>query len=161
MDREMRRKDRLVTDRSWMEQVLRDACILQLGMVDPDGKPYVVPLGFAYRDGAIYVHGAAQGKKNEILAHNPAVCFQVFVDAEVERHERGDDYDMKYRSVTGYGTLCGITEREEKNEALAILIGRFDGPHAPLGDNHERVWVGRIDIERMTGKHNPGPKPEN
>lgn len=157
MNREMRRKDRLVTDRAWMEQVLKDAKVLELGMVDLDGRPYVVPLNYGYKDGSIYLHGAARGKKVDILAENPSVCFQIFIDAEVERHERGDDYDMKYRSVTGYGTLHTITDLEEKNRAVEILIGHYDAPHVQLGENHERVWVARIEIERMTGKSNPAP----
>ena len=39
----MRRKDREVTDKSWQGQVLNEAMVPELGMVDADGRPYVVP----------------------------------------------------------------------------------------------------------------------
>lgn len=154
----MRRKDREVTDRGWQEQVLREAMVLELGMVDREGKPYVVPLGFGYEDDTIYLHGAAEGLKNEILAQNPYVCFQAFVDAEVVRSDVGSNFSMTYKSVTGFGTVRTLTDLDEKNRALAILMKHYDGPHSPLSGPHERIWVARLDIEQMTGKSNPGPQ---
>ena len=155
MDREMRRKERKVTDHQWMEDVLLEAQTLSLGMVAPDGRPYVVPLGYGYEDGKIYLHGAAQGLKNDILAANPDVCFQVYVGAEVLRSSVGSNFSMKYRSVTGFGKVVTLTDREEKNKALEVLMKHYDGPHTPLGENHDRIWVARLDIESMTGKSNP------
>lgn len=156
MRREMRRKDRLVTDRGWIDAVLNEAETLELGMVGADGWPYVVPLGFGYDGTSIYFHGAAQGKKVDILAANPKVCFQIYLDAEVERSEVGNDFDVKFRSLTGYGTITVLTGIDEKSAALAVLMKHYDGPHDPLGENHERVWVARLDIEHMTGKYYAG-----
>ena len=153
----MKRKDREVTDRDWQDQVLNEAMVLELGMVDSDGRPYVVPLGFGYEDGAIYLHGAFEGLKNDILAANPYVCFQAFVGAEVIRGDIGSSFSMRYKSVTGFGTVRTLTDLDEKNRALEILMKHYDGPHSPLGESHERVWVARLDIECMTGKSNPGP----
>jgi len=155
----MRRKDREVTDRGWMEDVLRRAQVVTIGMVDEDGKPYLVPFGFGYEDGVIYLHGAAEGRKNDILARNPDVCFQAYVDAELLRAEVGANFSMHYKSVTGFGRLTTITDRAGKDRALAILMRHYDGPHTPLGENHAHLWVARIDIESMTGKSNPPHKP--
>lgn len=153
MKRSMRRKDRLVTDRSWMERVLRDAEVVEIGMADKDGWPYVVPMGFGYEDGVLYLHGAPSGKKIDLLAENPKVCFQIYLDNEVERSDIGSDFDVKYRSLTGYGTATTLTDLKEKDRALSVLMKHYDGPHEPLReDNHTRVWVARIDIESMTGK---------
>ena len=154
----MRRKDREITDRSWQEQVLNEAMVLELGMVDDSGRPYIVPLGFGYEDGTIYLHGAPEGLKNDILAANPHVCFQAFVGAEIVRSDVGSGFSMRYRSVTGFGTVRTLTDLPEKNRALEVLMKHYDGPHTPLGDSHERVWVARLDIEHMTGKCNPGPE---
>ena len=157
MEREMRRKDRLVTDRAWMDAVLGEAEVLELAMTGSDGWPYVVPMGFGYDGKSLYFHGAAQGKKSDILAENPKACFQIFLDAEVERSEEGNDFDAKYRSVTGFGKVTALTDLDEKNEALAILMKHYDGPHTPLKEeNHARVWVARLDIEHMTGKYYAG-----
>ena len=154
----MRRVDKEVTDRVWMEDVLKRAEVLELGMVDEGGKPYVVPLNFGYEDGAIYVHGAAMGKKVDALTANPYVCFQVFIDAEVIRDETDwAEFSMKYNSVTGFGTVTFLDGREAKNAALTILMKHYDGPTGDLGEGHKHVWVARIDVESMTGKRSPAP----
>lgn len=154
----MRRSDKEVTDRGWMEEVLLMADVLELGMIDPEGKPYIVPLNFGYEDGVIYLHGATVGKKTDALNVNPYVCFQVFTDTEVIRDENDwAEFSMKYKSVTGFGTVTALEGREAKNKALAIIMKHYDGPVGDLGDGHAHVWVARLDIESMTGKRSPAP----
>jgi nitroimidazol reductase NimA-like FMN-containing flavoprotein (pyridoxamine 5'-phosphate oxidase superfamily) len=157
---EMRRKDKEVADWKWMEDVLKRGRFLHLGMADADGWPYVVPIGYAYKDGAIYVHGASQGRKNDILAVNPKVCFQVTLDAEVLPNEVGSKFTMKYRSVTGFGVVHNLTDAGDRNAALKILMDRYGGPHTdyPEGSEmHKKLWVARLDIESMTGKKSVYP----
>lgn len=156
----MKRKDREVTDRRWQEQVLHDAQVLELGMVDPEGKPYVVPLGFGYEDGAIYLHGAPVGMKNDILAANPNVCFQVYIAGETVAYDKPDgsrSFTMRYRSVTGFGRVKTLDDLDEKNRALEILMRQYKFPHTPV-DAARKIWVARLDIDRMTGKSNPPPE---
>lgn len=157
MQREMKRKERLVTERAWMEDVLRCGQVLHLGLIGDDGWPYVVPLGYGYEDGVVYLHGASEGYKNDLVRENPKVCFQVFVDASVARADVGSGFSMYYRSVTGFGHLTAISELQEQNRALEILMRQYDGPHQPLTQTNPRLWVARIDILQMTGKNNPNP----
>lgn len=152
----MRRTDREVTDRKWQEQVLHDARVLELGMIDPEGRPYVAPLGFGYEDGTIYLHGAPEGRKNDSLAANPYVCFQVCIPGDAVASPGGKSFTMEYRSVTGFGKVTALTGLEEKNRALEILMRHYDFPHTPV-DESRKVWVARLDIESMTGKANPAP----
>ena len=170
---EMRRKDKEVTDRNWMEEVLRRGWLLHLGLAGEDGWPYVVPIGYGYADGVIYMHGAPQGRKNDILAANPKVCFQVTLDIELLPSEVGSDFTMKYRSVTGFGHVRNLTDLTEKNAALKVIMDHYCGPHTDIEKNdalkitaerrsgssidvkkdHGRIlWVARLDIESMTGK---------
>jgi nitroimidazol reductase NimA-like FMN-containing flavoprotein (pyridoxamine 5'-phosphate oxidase superfamily) len=151
--REMRRKNKQVTDPEWIERVLKRGQVLHLGLAGEDGWPYVVPMGYGYEDGVIHIHGAPEGHKNDILAVNPRVCFQITLDAELVTSEIGSNFTMKYRSVTGFGHLRTLTELDEKNAALRILMDHYGGPHADLEKNHERVWVARLDIVSMTGKN--------
>jgi nitroimidazol reductase NimA-like FMN-containing flavoprotein (pyridoxamine 5'-phosphate oxidase superfamily) len=153
----MRRTDREVTDRRWQEQVLNEAPVLELGMVDQEGKPYVVPIGFGYEDGMIYLHGALEGKKNDALAANPNVCFQVCIPGEAVAKPGGKSFTMEYRSVTGYGRVENLTDLDEKNKALEVLMRHYNFVHAPV-DESQKLWVARIAIESMTGKANPPPE---
>ncbi|MDR3265226.1 MAG: pyridoxamine 5'-phosphate oxidase family protein, partial [Synergistaceae bacterium] len=131
---EMRRKDREVTDREWMEEILKRGQVVHIGLADGDGQPYVVALGYGYRDGVIYLHGAPAGRKNDILAVNPRACFQVEVDVEVLRASTGVQFSMKYRSVAGFGRIQTLTDPAEKDGALKILMDQYDGPHDDLGE---------------------------
>lgn len=149
---EMRRKDRLVTDKKWMEEILKRAQMIHIGLAGEDGWPYIVPMGYGYADGVIYLHGAAEGKKNEMVAANPKACFQISLDVEVLRESTGSNFSMKYRSITGYGQIRTLTTLAEKNAALKILMDHYDGPHTDITNENAKIWVARLDIESMTGK---------
>ena len=157
---EMRRKDKEVTDRNWMEDILKRARMMHLGMAGADGRPYVVPICYGYKDNALYMHGASEGRKNDILADNPRVCFQVTLDAEVQPNDVAAKFTMKYRSVTGFGTVHSLTDPRERNAALNILMDHYGGPHVDYPENsemHKKLWVARLDIESMTGKKSVYP----
>jgi len=152
---EVRRKDREMTDRKWMEDILKRGRFMHLGMAGADGQPYVVPIGYGYKDGVIYMHGASEGRKNDILAVNSKVCFQVTLDAEVQPAEVASKFTMKYRSVTGFGTVHTLTNPREKNAALKILMDHYEGPHTDFPEDSEmlkKVWVARLEIDDITGK---------
>lgn len=158
----MRRKDKEVTSMAWIEEVLGRAGWLELGLAGADGWPYVVPLNFGYEKGAIILHGARLGKKAELLAENPRVCFQVAVDMEVVRNEENPaNFSMKYKSVTGFGVARVVDGIEEKREALKTIMRHYDGPLGPMPDAMvENTLVVRIEISQMSGKVSGYPRPE-
>lgn len=162
LDRPMRRKDKEVSDREWMESVLKRGEFMHLALASPDGEPYVVPINYGYEDGVLYVHGAREGKKRDILAANPRVAFNVSLDTEVVRSELASNFSMKYRSVTGYGVVSELTTLADKNHALAILMRQFGGPDGDLNEkNAGSVWVAKIEITNMTGKVSGYPNPKD
>ena len=153
MDRkEVRRKDKEAADPKWMEDILKRGRVLHLGLAGEDGWPYVVTMSYGYRDGVIYLHGAPVGRKNDILAANPRVCFQVALDVDVATSETAAGFTMKYRSVTCFGRLKTLTDPNERLKALNILMDQYEGPHVDVKDVNDKVWVARIDVENMTGK---------
>jgi nitroimidazol reductase NimA-like FMN-containing flavoprotein (pyridoxamine 5'-phosphate oxidase superfamily) len=158
--RKMRRKDKLVTDVKWMEDVLREGQVACVALSTLDGMPYALPIGYGYQDGAIYLHGAPSGLKNDMIAENPRASFNVTVGMELVRGESGADFTNKYRSVTGFGDIEEITEPEEKNRALAILMRQYNGPHEDMTEERAKhVWVAKLVIREMTGKVSGYPKP--
>jgi nitroimidazol reductase NimA-like FMN-containing flavoprotein (pyridoxamine 5'-phosphate oxidase superfamily) len=156
----MRKKDKLVTDREWIEGVLKEGQVISIALAAPDGEPYALPMGYGYEDGAIYVHGAVRGYKNDLVSQNPKVSFNVTIGAEVVRNERGREFTQRYRSVTGFGTIHEITDLAEKNRALAALMRQYDAPHEDITEQYSKaVWVAKIDIREITGKMSGYPKP--
>jgi len=157
---EMRRRDKCVKDSAWMEEVLAEGQVVYIALATLDGEPYVLPIGYGYEDGVIYVHGAASGLKNKMIAANPRASFNVSVGIDLIRNESGEEFTNKYRSVTGFGRIEEITDLEGKNSALAILMKQYRGPHTDITEERSKsVWVARIVIEDMTGKISGYPKP--
>lgn len=157
----MRRKDKEVTSKTWMEEVLKKAEWLELGLSGGDGWPYVVPLNFGYGDGFLVLHGSGLGKKAEMLAENPRVCFQAVVGAEVIRNENPANFSMRYQSVSGSGLAQILEGREEKREALKTLMRHYDGPLEPLPDAVvDKTMVVKVKIIEKTGKVSGYPAPE-
>ena len=78
----MRKKEREITDIGEIEKIIRKATVCRLGLALND-VPYVVPLSFGYADKTLYLHGAKEGKKLDIIRQNNRVCFEVDVDSEV------------------------------------------------------------------------------
>ena len=83
----MRRKDREVTDKNQIEEILKQCKTCHVAMVDNE-KPYVVPLSYGYQileDGTLELvfHSAKDGKKINILKKNPNVCFEISMEVRI------------------------------------------------------------------------------
>ena len=90
---EMRRKDREVTELEAVKEIIRQCDVLRLGLADGD-YPYIVPMNFGWeeKEGRLYfyLHGAAEGRKAELLRQNGACFFQM--DCGHLRNGQGDCY---------------------------------------------------------------------
>jgi nitroimidazol reductase NimA-like FMN-containing flavoprotein (pyridoxamine 5'-phosphate oxidase superfamily) len=95
-----------------IEEVLRNGLTGNLAC-HADGRTYIVPVSFAYDNNAIYVH-TQKGMKIEMMRKNPSVCFQT-----------DDRKDMaNWRSVIAWGDFEELTNEEERNNALRLLLNR-------------------------------------
>ena len=127
-----------------IEEFLRGQRIARLGC-HAAGVTYVVPLIYAYDDGAI-VAVTTEGRKTTMLRENPRVCVEV------------DEYDVdgrgSWRSVIAYGTSEELTG-EAIPPALALLRERFvraagrSAEPRPLGPD---VVLLRILIDEISGR---------
>ena len=77
-----------------------------------DGRPYVVPITYAYAGGDVYGH-ALPGRKISALRTEPHACF------EVEERVDGETW----RSVVAEGLYEELTDTAERRTALALLRG--------------------------------------
>jgi nitroimidazol reductase NimA-like FMN-containing flavoprotein (pyridoxamine 5'-phosphate oxidase superfamily) len=149
----MRRKDKAIADPEAVREVLRQARFLELAMVD-DGEPYLVTVCFGFDGEALFFHSAPAGRKVEVLARAPRVCFQAVAQAEVLTGEKPCDWSVRYRSVVGYGRVARLTAEEERRRALDRILAQYGaaGPQAYAEAPLKGTAVFRIDIESMTGK---------
>ena len=150
----MRRKDRELTNMADIEAVLKKAFVCHLGLADGD-QPYVVPMNYGYEDGHIYLHGADEGRKIDILKKNNKVCFEMetFQSEIIKGGDQPCDWGTAFRSVIGFGTAELLQSNEEKIRGLNIILKAHDDrsfafPEAMLN----MTAVIDITIKEMTGK---------
>lgn len=121
----MRRKDREVTDRETIEEIIKACKTCHLAMVD-DGKPYVVPLNFGYELDAdnltLYFHSAKEGKKLDILHKNSSICFDIASEGMPIHAESPCNCGYYFSSIIGMGTVEFIEDTKEKCKALSLLM---------------------------------------
>jgi nitroimidazol reductase NimA-like FMN-containing flavoprotein (pyridoxamine 5'-phosphate oxidase superfamily) len=135
-----------------MESIIHNATVCRLGCAD-EGKPYIVPLSFGYRDGAIYIHSAHEGKKIAILKKNPECCIEFDECSEVVRSENPCNWGMRYRSVICTGKANFVTDPNEKQDGLNCILNHYgSGSHRFSEKEIQNVCVIRVDIGKMTGK---------
>ena len=77
----MRRRDREETRREEIINIIAAADCCRLGLIDDDGLAYSVPLNFAFVEegdfGVFYFHGAAQGKKIDLVNRSLRASFEM------------------------------------------------------------------------------------
>jgi uncharacterized protein len=160
----MRRKDRETADPAEWREVLDRADSCRIGFA-VGNEPYVVAMNFGYRWTdrlALYFHCAREGRKLDCMARNDRVCFQMDADRRIVRGEKGCDWGMEYRSLSGTGRLVRVAEAEEKIEGLNRILAHYGA----AGDNEydEKVLgaveVLRLDVEAISGKKKQG-RPES
>lgn len=130
--------------RAEIDDFLRGQRIARLGC-HADGETYVVPLIYAYENGAV-VAVTTHGRKTAMLRANPRVCVEV------------DEYDAdgkgSWRSVIAFGTYDELAG-DEIEPALALLGARFartagrTAEPRPLGED---VVVLHIALDETSGR---------
>ena len=130
--------------RGEVEEFLLNQRIARLGC-HAGGTTYVVPLIYAYRDGAV-VAVTTEGRKTAMLRENPWVCVEI------------DEYDAdgkgSWRSVIGYGTYEELSG-DAIEAALALLRERFArtaGRSAEARRLGPGVVVLRICLDELSGR---------
>ena len=156
----MRRKDRQITEIEAIRAILDKAKVLHLAMID-GARPYVVPMnyGYALADGrlTLYLHGAKEGRKLDVLQQNDRVAF--VLETDVSPVSGGDipcKYGEAYASVMGEGTAVLLDDPVQKIEALQILMKTQTGRDFDVTpDMADAVAVLRIDVDSFTAKARP------
>ncbi len=139
-----------------LEKVLNEMDYGFLGLSD-QGKPYVIPISYAYQDNKIYLHTGLKGLKLECLKSNPQVCFTVAEQQQLVPGDNACDYAVRYRSVIARGQATLLQDYGEKLQALQILAAKYRQPDAGSAVDPRKVDITTvivIEIEEITGKYN-------
>ncbi|WP_139997281.1 pyridoxamine 5'-phosphate oxidase family protein [Paenibacillus paridis] len=162
----VRYKSREVLDRNKIEAFLGKARIGHLGMVDGQ-LPYVVPFNFVWANEKLYFHGAAGGRRNQIISANPEVCFTVCEEYGTITDPVPAKTDTAYMSVMIFGKAELIVDLDEATYMLQEMLQKYVPGYynRPLSKQHvdkyrsavynTSVQVYRIEPHHITAKENP------
>ena len=161
MKKGITRREREVTDMAEILGILDRAKIVHVGMIDGD-SPYVVPMNYGYtmENGklTLYLHGAREGRKLDILRKNPKVFIEIDTDIVPFEGITACHYGVGYSSVMGEGYAEIIEDAEGKKAALTLLMKTQTGRDFTFDDRMVSVvTVIKLHVTEFTAKKRPLP----
>ena len=158
----MTRRERQVFDIIEIIKILDKSKVLHLGLVDGD-EPYVVPMNYGYtmenEKLILWLHGATEGRKLDVMRANPKVFFSMECDLQPFEGEVACKYGLGYSSLMGKGTAEIIEDVEEKMKALTYLMKTQTGNDFEFNEKLVSVVsIIKIDVFEYTAKHRPVPQ---
>jgi nitroimidazol reductase NimA-like FMN-containing flavoprotein (pyridoxamine 5'-phosphate oxidase superfamily) len=100
-----------------------------------DGRPYVLPMNYAY-DGKELYFFTTEGMKTQFIEANPQVCLQV--------EEITDS--THWRSVMVIGQADQITKSEEMQRAMKLITERNPSLTPAISATQLDAWGRAVDI---------------
>lgn len=155
------RREREITDIEKITEILNKENIVHIGLVDGN-KPYVVPMnyGFTMENGklTLYLHGATEGKKLDLMRANPNVFFSIESEVTAFSGSVACQYGTSYSSIMGEGTAEILENPQDKMAGLSIFMKSQTGLDFQFNERMvSAVAVIRIDVSSFTAKHRPLP----
>lgn len=143
------------TEKEQIEAIIRSCKVCFVGMADPHGTPYVIPMNFGYRDGVIYLHSAQEGRSISILECNPKVCITFSTDHDLvfQHPEVACSYSTRSKSVIASGEVRFEEDFDRKTEALDIIMKQYTDKEFKYSDpavKNVKIWV--VDAPEITCK---------
>jgi nitroimidazol reductase NimA-like FMN-containing flavoprotein (pyridoxamine 5'-phosphate oxidase superfamily) len=156
----MRRSEKQIIDKETLGTILNKSIVCRIGMCR-DNIPYVVPMNFAYHGNALYLHAAKEGKKLDMMAENPHVCFETEYKAKVSPAPTSCGWSMKYYSIIGWGNASILNDPEDKTKALNLLMDKYaDETNDSYPDKVlSKTAIIKVEITELTGKFSGYSKP--
>lgn len=137
--------------------VLNKADVGRIGLNDPNGFPYIVPVHFVVIDGKIYIHGLIKGQKIEYLKRDAKVGFEVDEMGPLIISEgQVCDTNTSFRSVIILGTAQMVDDVEMKNKVLREIVKKFTPQMSELEFPDKMIratGVIEITVLECTGKY--------
>ena len=153
MFREMRRIKQQVSEEECL-RILKTERRGALAMIGEEGYPYAIPVNYYYdeNDGKIWIHGAKEGHKIDVLKSCGKVCFTVWEQGKLKE----DDPFYWVTSVVIRGTAELVEDQETAYRHLR-QVGLKYYPSAEYTDevmarSASRVQMIAVTIDHMTGK---------
>ena len=148
-------------DRETVYRILDEGFICHVGFA-VDGKPVVIPTGYARVDDKLYIHGSQASRMLRTLAGGVEACVTVTLLDGLVLARSAFHHSMNYRSVVVFGRATLVDDPEEKMPALLalsehIIRGRWNDVREPTDTEMKLTTVLCLPIEEASAKIRTGP----
>jgi nitroimidazol reductase NimA-like FMN-containing flavoprotein (pyridoxamine 5'-phosphate oxidase superfamily) len=148
-------------DRETVYAILDEGFICHVGFA-PEGRPVVIPTGYARVDDTLYIHGSQASRMLRTLAQGVDACVTVTLLDGLVLARSAFHHSMNYRSVVIFGRATLVDEGEEKLAALLafsehIVRGRWAEVREPTEQEMVQTTVLSLPLVEASAKIRTGP----
>jgi nitroimidazol reductase NimA-like FMN-containing flavoprotein (pyridoxamine 5'-phosphate oxidase superfamily) len=148
-------------DREVINQILDEGFVCHVGFA-VEGKPFVIPTGYARVGDNLLIHGSQASRMLRTLEQGIDVCVTITLVDGLVLARSAFNHSMNYRSVVIFGNARAIDEPEEKLAALHALSdhmipGRWEDVRAPNVLELQQTTVLTLAIDEASAKVRTGP----
>jgi nitroimidazol reductase NimA-like FMN-containing flavoprotein (pyridoxamine 5'-phosphate oxidase superfamily) len=156
-----RKRERGSYERSVIDEILDEALIAHLGIVDADGQPFVIPTLHARSGDVVYCHGSSASRTLQALAAGAPACLTVSLIDGLVLARAAMHHSANYRSAMLIGRAHTVEDEEEKRAALRAVVehivpGRSDDVRGPTENELKATSVVAMSIEEASAKVRSG-----
>lgn len=150
-----------VYDRDLVYKILDEGLICHVGFAI-DGRPFVIPTGYARVQDQLYIHGSQASRMLRSLQRGVDACVTVTLLDGLVLARSAFHHSMNYRSVVVFGKATVVDNDEEKLSALRafsehMIPCRWDDARKPTAQELKATTVLSLPLEEASAKVRTGP----
>lgn len=147
-------------DREAVYRILDEGFICHAGFA-VDGRPFVIPTGYARVADNLYIHGSQASRMLRTLEKGVDVCITVTLIDGLVLARSAFHHSMNYRSVVVFGRAAPVAEGEKLVALQALsehmIPGRWNDVRAPTEQELKATTVLVLSLTEVSAKVRSGP----
>lgn len=148
-------------DREIINSILDEGFICHVGFA-VEGRPFVIPTGYARADDKLLIHGSQASRMLRTLSEGVDVCVAVTLLDGLVLARSAFHHSMNYRSVVIFGRATLVEDRAGKISALFalsehIIPNRWQDAREPNESELRQTTVLSLPIDEASAKIRTGP----
>ncbi|MGI8733462.1 MAG: pyridoxamine 5'-phosphate oxidase family protein [Pyrinomonadaceae bacterium] len=148
-------------DHELVYDILDEGFICHIGFA-VEGRPVVIPTGYARIDDRLYVHGSQASRMLRTLKTGIDACVTVTLVDGLVLARSAFHHSINYRSVVIFGQAKLVDDPPEKLAALVafsehVIRGRWDDVREPTEQELKATTVLTIPLKEVSAKVRTGP----
>ncbi len=147
-------------DRETIYQILDEGLVCHVGFI-VEGRPFVIPTGYARASDRLLIHGSAASRMLRTLSGDADLCVTITLLDGLVLARSAFHHSMNYRSVVIFGRATVVTDAREKLDALRaftehVMPGRWKDVRPPNETELKQTLVLSLDINEASAKIREG-----